>query len=145
MFPCGHALCMGCTNTLIENNRSHWFGPPQVACPLCRESCATSDVNYVRLGNDADKMEEAEPVIGAHASKIVSVTQCLLRIQRKEPGAKAIVFSSVSLSDVPVHSWFHSKCIISHVPEVNVDIGSMSLLGVTWYYICDGLHFPTVA
>ena len=96
MFPCGHALCLECADTLINNKCSR---SPQVACPLCRERCATSDVNYVRLGNDADcgdETEEAEPVFGAHASKIVSVTQCLLRIQRKEPGAKAIVFSVVS-------------------------------------------------
>lgn len=41
--------------------------------------------------------EEEELVIieGSHASKIVSIAQTLLRIQRKEPGAKALVFSSV--------------------------------------------------
>lgn len=102
MFPCGHSLCSGCTDTLIKSKRPHFFGPPCIACPLCREVCASTEVNYVRLGvehdSDDDRMEEAEPVLGAHASKIVSITQTLLRIQRREPGAKAIIFSSVSSS-----------------------------------------------
>ena len=79
-------------------------------CALCRESCLSSEVNYVRLdaGNDregeakeegerSENMEREEEVLvnTDHASKILAVTRLLLKIQKNEPLAKALVFSSV--------------------------------------------------
>lgn len=98
VFPCGHALCVECTSALIQSKSSHYFGPPRISCPLCRETCVSTDINYVNLGVEPDSQDgmEVEPVSGNHASKIVAVVQTLLRIRRQDPRAKALVFSSVS-------------------------------------------------
>ena len=70
----------------------------QLSCPLCREFCHSSDINYVKLGLGEGEEEEEEEVevLGTHSSKILALTQTLLRIRRQDPGAKALVFSSVS-------------------------------------------------
>ena len=67
-----------------------------LSCPLCREPCRSSDINYVKLGLEGAWEEEEEEVVGTHSSKILAVAQTLLRIRRQDPGAKALVFSSVS-------------------------------------------------
>ncbi len=73
-------------------------------CPLCRENSSVDDVNYVKLGAEpgSEREEEgeedrcqAELLSGKYASKIFAVVQALYQIQRRDPTAKALVFSSV--------------------------------------------------
>ncbi len=106
MFPCGHSLCLECTNTLIKRRRGYSVvvGVTKLSCPLCRDPCLSSEINFVKLGLDHDDKsseEEGEEVVtvkGDHASKILAIVETLLRIQRNDPGAKSLVFSSVSRS-----------------------------------------------
>ncbi len=98
MLPCGHSLCVECMGTLVGQHRGH---SPQIPCPMCREKCGPEDINYAKLGAEPDSRGEAEecepiPVNGKYASKITAVVQTLLSIQKTEPTAKALVFSSVS-------------------------------------------------
>ena len=50
----------------------------------------------MRLEEESDCQDEVT-VAGVYASKIVAVAQTLLRIKNQDPGAKALVYSSVSV------------------------------------------------
>ncbi len=98
MLPCGHTYCKDCT-CLILSVRSTLRCGRNVTCPICREVCACNSVRYVLLGSKCKEegQEDSEDVANVdHTSKILAVVKTLLKIQKKEPGAKTLVFSWVS-------------------------------------------------
>lgn len=100
MFPCGHTFCKKCTGVILTRNGRVQF-VHRVSCPMCREVCLSNVVRYVLLESKYEggpDEEWEEPVANVnHTSKILAVVKTLLRIQRKEPGAKILVFSWVSM------------------------------------------------
>ena len=67
----------------------------RLSCPLCREACRSSELNYVKLHDGTGDGQEGELTGNNHASKIMKVAQTLAWISRNDEGAKALVFSSV--------------------------------------------------
>ena len=110
MFPCGHSLCTKCTD-VITNRKSideSMLHNSRVSCPFCRQICSVSAVKDVRHGayqleiaeRQRDKEEEEDvevEVVNTNCtSKILVIVRTLLKIKRREPTAKALVFSCVS-------------------------------------------------
>ena len=67
-------------------------------CAICRETTTLTDIAYVDTQPISTGQEVAENVrvIGSHSTKIEAVVRQLLLIQAGDPGAKCLVFSSVS-------------------------------------------------
>jgi len=97
MFPCGHSLCQLCMDTFLRRH----VNKVTIACPLCRQTCSSSSVHFALAGCKYQRElegeeEEVEPVVNSnHTSKILAVVRTLLKIKRKEPTAKVLVFSWV--------------------------------------------------
>ena len=94
-------MCVDCLEA-IANRRLARDVRRRVSCPLCREVCFSHAVHRVLLGSkhesgvDEEEEEEEKVENVNHTSKILAVVRTLLRIRRKEPAAKALVFSWVS-------------------------------------------------
>jgi E3 ubiquitin-protein ligase SHPRH len=59
VLPCGHKLCVSCTDALIArappptNNRN----PKSFKCPTCREKTPADEINYVSFGGAQTRVE----------------------------------------------------------------------------------------
>ncbi|XP_030850067.1 E3 ubiquitin-protein ligase SHPRH [Strongylocentrotus purpuratus] len=101
VLQCGHCFCNECMETMLK--RVHIAGRQSpVKCAVCRMPTEGVDVSYVSVTlqqQDAAEQAAAEESIkvqGDHSTKIEAVVRTLKGIQLKEPGAKAIVFSTWS-------------------------------------------------
>ena len=100
MFPCGHSLCKPCMNTFLDRHMNV-VSMTTITCPLCRQTCSTGSIHFALAGSKYQgglegEKEGVEPVVNNnHTSKILAVVRTLLKIKRKEPTAKALVFSWV--------------------------------------------------
>ena len=115
MFPCGHTFCKTCTDEILYRQGRVWYRP-RLSCPMCRAVCSSHKVRYVLLGCKLEGEEAEKPVANLdHSSKILAVVKTLLTIRRKEPAAKTLVFSWVSvcfhssLNEIPALEFFLLK------------------------------------
>ncbi|XP_072354546.1 E3 ubiquitin-protein ligase SHPRH isoform X2 [Scyliorhinus torazame] len=92
VLTCGHCFCNDCTAIIIEQY-SIGARRSTIKCAICRQTTAHKEISYVFTTEAANKEDEF-PVKGSHSTKVEAVLKTLKKIQRKEPGAKALVFST---------------------------------------------------
>ncbi|XP_075410539.1 E3 ubiquitin-protein ligase SHPRH [Tenrec ecaudatus] len=92
VLTCGHCFCNECTSIIIEQYSvgSH---RSSIKCAICRQTTSHKEISYVFTSERIDQ-EEDIPVKGSHSTKVEAVVRTLMRIQRRDPGAKALVFST---------------------------------------------------
>ncbi|KAM6185290.1 E3 ubiquitin-protein ligase SHPRH [Rhynchocyon petersi] len=92
VLTCGHCFCNECTSIIIEQY-SVGTHRSSIKCAICRQTTSHKEISYVFTSEKANQ-EEDIPVKGSHSTKIEAVVRTLMRIQLKDPGAKALVFST---------------------------------------------------
>lgn len=65
-------------------------------CAICRDTTALSEIAYVDAQAEAGPESASSQVKGSHSTKVQAIVQQLLTIQKSDPGAKCLVFSTVS-------------------------------------------------
>ncbi|EHB10030.1 E3 ubiquitin-protein ligase SHPRH [Heterocephalus glaber] len=92
VLTCGHCFCNECIAIIIEQYSvgSH---RSSIKCAICRQTTSHKEISYVFTSERASQ-EEDIPVQGSHSTKVEAVVRTLMRIQRTDPGAKALVFST---------------------------------------------------
>ncbi|XP_008539094.2 E3 ubiquitin-protein ligase SHPRH [Equus przewalskii] len=92
VLTCGHCFCNECVSIIIEQYSvgSH---RSSIKCAICRQNTSHKEISYVFTSEKANQ-EEDIPVKGSHSTKVEAVVRTLKRIQRRDPGAKALVFST---------------------------------------------------
>ncbi|KAK3576517.1 hypothetical protein CHS0354_034193 [Potamilus streckersoni] len=93
---CGHCFCLDCIRIVAErysfggHNRS-------VKCAICRQYTGHGEISYVSTKQEAD-LEDGNidkiAVKGSHSTKVEAVVRCLKKIQKEDPSAKSLVFST---------------------------------------------------
>ncbi|XP_036103761.1 E3 ubiquitin-protein ligase SHPRH isoform X2 [Molossus molossus] len=92
VLTCGHCFCNECISIIIEQYSvgSH---RSSIKCAICRQNTSHKEISYVFTSEKASQ-EEDIPVKGSHSTKVEAVVRTLMRIQTRDPGAKALVFST---------------------------------------------------
>lgn len=92
VLTCGHCFCNECISIIIEQYSvgSH---KSSIRCAICRQTTSHKEISYVFTSEKASQ-EEDIPVKGSHSTKVEAVVRTLMRIQLRDPGAKALVFST---------------------------------------------------
>uniref|UniRef100_A0A8C0ZVD3 E3 ubiquitin-protein ligase SHPRH n=1 Tax=Castor canadensis TaxID=51338 RepID=A0A8C0ZVD3_CASCN len=92
VLTCGHCFCNECTSIIIEQYSvgSH---RSSIKCAICRQTTSHKEISYVFTSEKASQ-EEDIPVKGSHSTKVEAVVRTLMKIQLRDPGAKALVFST---------------------------------------------------
>ncbi|XP_054990476.1 E3 ubiquitin-protein ligase SHPRH [Sorex araneus] len=92
VLTCGHCFCNECVAIIIEQYSvgSH---KSSIKCAICRQTTSHKEISYV-FTSEKSSQDEDIPVKGSHSTKVEAVVRTLMRIQRRDPGAKALVFST---------------------------------------------------
>ncbi|XP_055485093.1 E3 ubiquitin-protein ligase SHPRH isoform X2 [Psammomys obesus] len=92
VLTCGHCFCNECTSIIIEQYSvgSH---RSSIKCAICRQTTSHKEVSYVFTSEKANQDDDI-PVKGSHSTKVEAVVRTLMKIQLRDPGAKALVFST---------------------------------------------------
>ncbi|XP_069343783.1 E3 ubiquitin-protein ligase SHPRH [Eulemur rufifrons] len=92
VLTCGHCFCNECISIIIEQYSvgSH---RSSIKCAICRQTTSHKEISYVFTSEKASQ-EEDIPVKGSHSTKVEAVVRTLMKIQLRDPGAKALVFST---------------------------------------------------
>ncbi|XP_032001942.1 E3 ubiquitin-protein ligase SHPRH isoform X2 [Hylobates moloch] len=92
VLTCGHCFCNECISIIIEQYSvgSH---RSSIKCAICRQTTSHKEISYVFTSEKANQ-EEDIPVKGSHSTKVEAVVRTLMKIQLRDPGAKALVFST---------------------------------------------------
>ncbi|KAF6365312.1 SNF2 histone linker PHD RING helicase [Rhinolophus ferrumequinum] len=92
VLTCGHCFCNECISIIIEQYSvgSH---RSSIKCAICRQTTSHKEISYV-FTSEKTSQEEDIPVKGSHSTKVEAVVRTLMRIQLRDPGAKALVFST---------------------------------------------------
>jgi E3 ubiquitin-protein ligase SHPRH len=103
VLQCGHCYCLSCMDMLIDHYSGTSGTSPSknhrcLTCAVCRQTTLYSDISFVTLRQKDDtdsRPDDADiEVKGDHSTKIEGVVRCLLKIQRSDKDAKALVFST---------------------------------------------------
>jgi E3 ubiquitin-protein ligase SHPRH len=94
VFYCGHTLCVDCTLAIMRNAKL------TIKCPTCRTRVNLSELSYIMDKKDQkeEEVEEDIPVKGSYGTKIEAIVKTLIKISRKDPTAKSLIFSQVKRS-----------------------------------------------
>ncbi|XP_037698189.1 E3 ubiquitin-protein ligase SHPRH [Choloepus didactylus] len=92
VLTCGHCFCNECVSIMIEQYSvgSHRSA---IRCAICRQTTPHKDISYVFTSEVASCATDL-PVKGSHSTKVEAVVRTLMKIQLRDPGAKALVFST---------------------------------------------------
>uniref|UniRef100_A0A8B9PF67 E3 ubiquitin-protein ligase SHPRH n=1 Tax=Apteryx owenii TaxID=8824 RepID=A0A8B9PF67_APTOW len=96
VLTCGHCFCNECIAIIIEQY-SVGTRRSSIKCAICRQTTSHKEISYVFTAETANQ-EDDIPVKGSHSTKVEAVVRTLKRIQFKDPGAKSLVFSTVSIT-----------------------------------------------
>ncbi|KAL4232699.1 hypothetical protein ACF0H5_007387 [Mactra antiquata] len=91
VMQCGHCYCIDCIRILVERAS---FGRRNftVKCAVCRQNTHQGEISYVMTSRELQPDDIA--VKGSHSTKVEAVIRCLLQIQKEDPTAKSLVFST---------------------------------------------------
>ncbi|KAF8784736.1 E3 ubiquitin-protein ligase SHPRH like protein [Argiope bruennichi] len=104
VLQCGHSFCLGCMHMLTNSPANSLR--TSIRCPVCREVTNTSDIYYI----DSPQIANEEICMkGSYSTKISAVIKCLLKIKKKDPSAKSLVFST----------WADLLCLLKHALTEN--------------------------
>ncbi|KAI5193916.1 E3 ubiquitin-protein ligase SHPRH [Manis pentadactyla] len=92
VLTCGHCFCNECISIIIKQYSvgSH---RRSITCAICRQTTSHKEISYVCTSEKA-RQEKDIPVKGSHSTKVEAVVRTLKTIQLRDPGAKALVFST---------------------------------------------------
>ncbi|XP_017654537.1 E3 ubiquitin-protein ligase SHPRH isoform X3 [Nannospalax galili] len=94
VLTCGHCFCNECTSIIIEQYSvgSH---RSSIKCAICRQTTSHKDISYVFTSEKANQDDDIPvKVKGSHSTKVEAVVRTLMKIKLRDPGAKALVFST---------------------------------------------------
>ncbi|CAB3995131.1 E3 ubiquitin- ligase SHPRH, partial [Paramuricea clavata] len=94
VFSCGHCLCCQCMWVLLERPDIPGRAGSNVRCPMCRANTMVQDISYVSTIRQLTEQDKDLVVKGSHSTKIEAAVRTLMRIQRTDPLAKTLVFST---------------------------------------------------
>ncbi|KAM8947387.1 E3 ubiquitin-protein ligase SHPRH [Pelodytes ibericus] len=92
VLTCGHCFCNECVAIIIDQY-SVGTRRSAIKCAICRQTTSHKEISYVFTSETANQ-EKDIPVKGSHSTKVEAVVRTLMRIQFRDPGAKALVFST---------------------------------------------------
>uniref|UniRef100_A0A670Z0Z3 E3 ubiquitin-protein ligase SHPRH n=1 Tax=Pseudonaja textilis TaxID=8673 RepID=A0A670Z0Z3_PSETE len=92
VLTCGHCFCNECIAIIIEQY-SVGTRRSSIKCAICRQTTSHKEISYVFTA-ETPNQEDDIPVKGSHSTKVEAVVRTLKKIQFKDPGAKALVFST---------------------------------------------------
>ncbi|XP_077977892.1 E3 ubiquitin-protein ligase SHPRH-like [Glandiceps talaboti] len=95
VLHCGHCFCNDCMDILI---RQYSVGGRSgaIKCAICRQRTPIREISYVSTDPSSHLNEEDKhiKVKGSHSTKVEAVVRTLKKIQSREQGTKALVFST---------------------------------------------------
>ncbi|XP_033741490.1 E3 ubiquitin-protein ligase SHPRH-like [Pecten maximus] len=94
VVQCGHCYCIECIRVMVIQ---YSFGTQnrRLKCAVCRQLNFISDISYVSTKvTPVQEGLEGIRVKGSYSIKIEAVVRCMLGIQKTDPTAKVLVFSS---------------------------------------------------
>ncbi|XP_043924742.1 E3 ubiquitin-protein ligase SHPRH [Protopterus annectens] len=135
VLTCGHCFCNECVAIMVEQY-SVGMRRSSIKCAICRQTTSHKEISYVFTAETAD-MEEDVPVKGSHSTKVEAVVRTLKKIQLKDPGAKALVFSTwQDVLDIisnaltennmefaqinGIHKFQENLCMFKYDPAINI-------------------------
>ncbi|XP_069462819.1 E3 ubiquitin-protein ligase SHPRH [Ambystoma mexicanum] len=92
VLTCGHCFCNECIAIIIDQY-SVGMRRSAIKCAICRQTTTHKEISYV-FTTEMSNQEKDIPVKGSHSTKVEAVVRTLKKIQIKDPGAKALVFST---------------------------------------------------
>ncbi|CAB4054913.1 SHPRH [Lepeophtheirus salmonis] len=98
VLQCGHSYCVECIRTLIDEYSS--VNRRSLQCPMCRSMTFHSEISYVNTvkeeSSEFNNIDEKalEDIKGSLSTKIESIVKTLFVIQKNDPDAKTLIFSS---------------------------------------------------
>ncbi|XP_053317035.1 E3 ubiquitin-protein ligase SHPRH [Spea bombifrons] len=92
VLTCGHCFCNECVAIIIDQY-SVGTRRSAIKCAICRQTTSHKEISYVFTSETANQ-ERDIPVKGSHSTKVEAVVRTLMKMQLRDPGAKALVFST---------------------------------------------------
>ncbi|XP_063299658.1 E3 ubiquitin-protein ligase SHPRH isoform X1 [Pelobates fuscus] len=92
VLTCGHCFCNECIAIIIDQY-SVGTRRSAIKCAICRQTTSHKEISYVFTSETANE-EKDIPVKGSHSTKVEAVVRTLMKIHHRDPGAKALVFST---------------------------------------------------
>ncbi|XP_010118677.1 PREDICTED: E3 ubiquitin-protein ligase SHPRH [Chlamydotis macqueenii] len=118
VLTCGHCFCNECTAIIIEQY-SVGTRRSSIKCAICRQTTSHKEISYVFTAETANQ-EDDIPVKGSHSTKVEAVVRTLKRIQFKDPGAKALVFSTwQDVLDIISKALYDNNMIFSQINGIS--------------------------
>ncbi|MEQ2212163.1 hypothetical protein XENOCAPTIV_026490 [Xenoophorus captivus] len=94
VLTCGHCFCNECIAIIVEQY-SVGSRRRAIKCAICRQTTSHTEISYV-FTTQSYNHEQDIPVKGSHSTKVEAVVRTLKKIQRNDPIAKCLVFSTVN-------------------------------------------------
>jgi E3 ubiquitin-protein ligase SHPRH len=82
---CGHSICAECFMMMVKNRNK------SISCPVCRTMNETKEI-YAVTCNEGQSSSDT-PINGSYSPKIDEIISCILRLKKKEPNVKILIFS----------------------------------------------------
>ncbi|NXK92854.1 SHPRH ligase, partial [Formicarius rufipectus] len=118
VLTCGHCFCNECIAIIIQQY-SVGTRRSSIKCAICRQTTSHKEISYVFTAEAANQ-EDDIPVKGSHSTKVEAVVRTLKRIQFKDPGAKALVFSTwQDVLDIISKALYDNNMIFSQINGIN--------------------------
>ncbi|XP_047201514.1 E3 ubiquitin-protein ligase SHPRH isoform X2 [Girardinichthys multiradiatus] len=92
VLTCGHCFCNECIAIIVEQY-SVGSRRRAIKCAICRQTTSHTEISYV-FTTQSYNHEQDIPVKGSHSTKVEAVVRTLKKIQRNDPIAKCLVFST---------------------------------------------------
>ena len=95
VLQCGHCFCLECIRVLVSEYTVRKDHQSSVRCAICRNLTFHGEISYVKTKGSDEQEEELDlNVKGSLSTKVEAVVKELLKIQRADPEAKSLVFST---------------------------------------------------
>ncbi|NXF76887.1 SHPRH ligase, partial [Sclerurus mexicanus] len=118
VLTCGHCFCNECIAIIIQQY-SVGTRRSSIKCAICRQTTSHKEISYVFTAEAANQ-EDDIPVKGSHSTKVEAVVRTLKRIQFKDPGAKALVFSTwQDVLDIISKALYDNNMIFSQINGIS--------------------------
>lgn len=119
VLTCGHCFCNECIAIIVEHY-SVGSRRRAIKCAICRQTTSHTEISYVFTAQSSSQDQNIpvevnhvlEPGLGhfnslicppgasqgSHSTKVEAVVRTLKKIQVTDPGAKCLVFSTVTIN-----------------------------------------------
>ncbi|KAG1714827.1 E3 ubiquitin-protein ligase SHPRH [Nymphon striatum] len=95
VLQCGHCFCLACIEILIRDYSVRCDQKKYLNCAICRMKTNHGEISYVvSSSTEGPKSIPEISVKGSHSTKIEAIVRCVLKIQKDDSSAKALIFST---------------------------------------------------